>query len=97
MKKADNYLDLARELKKTMEHEDDGATNCSWCAWNDPQILGKGAERFRNRRTSYDHQNCDIVGVGSNTEKIPGDLRRITITQTPVKYNQPALALKTRK
>ena len=27
--KRDRYLDLARELKKTMEHEDDGDTNCN--------------------------------------------------------------------
>ena len=27
--KMDKYLNLARELKKTMEHEDDGDTNCN--------------------------------------------------------------------
>ena len=25
------YLDLAKELKKTMEHEGDNYTNCDWC------------------------------------------------------------------
>ena len=30
--KKDKYVDLARELKKTMEHEIDGDTNCNWCA-----------------------------------------------------------------
>ena len=29
--KKDKYLDLARELKKTMEHEDDNYTNCNGC------------------------------------------------------------------
>ncbi len=29
--KKDNYLDLARELKKTMEHEGDDYTNRDWC------------------------------------------------------------------
>ena len=29
--KKDKYLDLARELKKTMEHESDDCTNCDWC------------------------------------------------------------------
>ena len=33
--KKDKYLDLARELKKTMEHEGDKYTNCDWCVWND--------------------------------------------------------------
>ena len=35
-KTRDKYLDLAGELKN-MEYEDDGDTNCNWCAWNDPQ------------------------------------------------------------
>ena len=32
--KKDKYLDLARELKKTMEHEGDNYTNYNWCVWN---------------------------------------------------------------
>ena len=32
--KRDKYLDLARELKKTMEHEGDSYTNCDWCLWH---------------------------------------------------------------
>ena len=31
--KKDKYLDLARELKKTMEHEGDNYINCDWCFW----------------------------------------------------------------
>ena len=31
--KKDNYLDLAKELKKTMEHEGNDYTNCDWCFW----------------------------------------------------------------
>ena len=29
-KKRDKYLDLARELKKAIENESDGDTNCYW-------------------------------------------------------------------
>ena len=29
--KNDKYLDLARELKKTVKHENDGDTNCNLC------------------------------------------------------------------
>ena len=29
--KKDKYLDLARELKKTVEHAGDNYTNCNWC------------------------------------------------------------------
>ena len=32
--KRDKYLDFARELKKTMEHESDNYTNCDWCFWH---------------------------------------------------------------
>ena len=37
--KRDKYLNLAREQKKTMGHEDDGDTNCIWCIRNDPQRI----------------------------------------------------------
>ena len=39
--KRDKYSDLARELKKTVEHGGDGNTNNNWCIWNDPQRFGK--------------------------------------------------------
>ena len=32
--KRDKYLDLARELKKTMKHEGVNYTNCDWCFWH---------------------------------------------------------------
>ena len=32
--KRDKYLDLARELKKKMEHEGDNYTNCDWGFWH---------------------------------------------------------------
>ena len=32
--KKGKYLDLARELKKTVEHAGYNYTNCDWCVWN---------------------------------------------------------------
>ena len=32
--KKDKYLDLARELKKTVEDEGNDYTNCDWCVWH---------------------------------------------------------------
>ena len=32
--KKDKYLDLARELKKSMEHAGDDCANCDWCFWH---------------------------------------------------------------
>ena len=33
--KRNKYLDLARELKKTIEYEGDNYINCDWCFWHD--------------------------------------------------------------
>ena len=46
--------------------------------------LIKGLEDL-NWRTSGDHSNYNIIENGQNTEKSPGDLRRLAGTQTPVK------------
>ena len=35
--------------------------------------------------TSGDHPNNNIIKNGQNTEKGPGDLRRLAVTQTTVK------------
>ena len=32
-RKEGRYPDLARELKKTVEHESNDYTNCNWCYW----------------------------------------------------------------
>ena len=63
----------------------DGSTICNLCSWNDPQRLGKRAGGVRSRRTSGDHPTYNIVEVGQNTEKSPGDLRRVAVAQDFVK------------
>ena len=46
----ENYLDLARELKKkNREYKSDSDTNCSWTTWNNSQRLGKKIEGIRNQ------------------------------------------------
>ena len=70
-----------------MEHEVGRDTSCNSCARNNLKRLSKGTGRFRNHRTNRDHPNNSIKN-GQNTEKSPGDLRRLAITQTPVKANQ---------
>ena len=77
----DKYFDLARELIKL---------------WNMrmtviPVIIGvlgrfwKEAGRIGNRTTNQGNPNCSIVKNGRNTEKSPGDRRKLAITHTPVK------------
>ena len=97
IEKINKYLDLARELKTSMEHEDDNDANCKWCTGNGPQRLKKETGRVGNRRTNREHLNPSIVKIGQNTEKSPGDLRRFTVTQTPVRNHQQTLERKTLK
>ena len=49
-----------------------------------------------NKRMSGDHPNYSIDEVFQNTVKSTGDLKRITVSQTPVKDHQLTLVLKTR-
>ena len=67
-KKVHKYLDLARELKKAVEHEGDGDTNCNWCTWNDPQRLRRNTGRIGNERKNEDHPNDSIVENCQNTK-----------------------------
>ena len=59
----DEYTDLVKELKKTVEHEDDGDTNGSWSLWNHSQ---KQAKRDWWNWRSEDH--C-VVKINMNTQK----------------------------
>ena len=74
-----------------MVHESDGDTNCNWCAWYRQQRIGSGIGRLGNKETSGDHPNYSIIKIGQNTEKSPGDLRRLAITLPPMK--DPLLTL----
>ena len=46
---------------------------------------------------SRDYPNSSSVEIGQNTEKSPGDLRRLAVTQTSVKDHQITLVWRTRK
>ena len=74
-----------------MEHEGGGDTKCNCFAWNDTKKLCKEAGRFGNWRTTRDHLNHSIVKIGRNIQKSPGDLRRLAVTQYPVKNHQQTL------
>ena len=69
--KKDKYLDLARELKKTVERKSDGYTNCNWCFWYSQQRIGK--------RTSGANPKYSIAKIEQFTEKSPGDLKRLVL------------------
>ena len=40
------------------------------------------------RMTGRDYPNYNIMEDGQNTERSPGDLKRLAITQTPLKDHQ---------
>ena len=95
--KKDKHLDLAGEQKKTMEHESDGDTNPNRCTRYCHQSIIKGTGKLGNNRTSGDHPNYCVIEIGQNTEKSSENLRRLAITQTPVKDHQLKLVWKTLK
>ena len=58
------------------------------------KALIKGLEDLEIREKSGDHPNYCIIEIGQNTEKSPGDLRRVALTQTPVTDHQISLVRK---
>ena len=67
-----------------MEHEGDDYLNCNWCTRYSHQMISTGAGGLENKGTNGDQPNYSIVEIGQNTENSLGDLRRLTVTQTPV-------------
>ena len=76
-------LDIAMELKKTMEHESDGDTNCNWCTRYSHQRICNGTRRIGNKNMSGDHRSDNTLKISQNIS--PEDLRRLAVTQTTVK------------
>ena len=78
-----------------MEHEGGSYTNCDWCFWYSNERIIKETGGLGIWRTIGDHPNYSIIENGQNTEKSPGDLKRLAVTQTPVKDHQLTLIRKT--
>ena len=57
-----------------------------------PKGLMKGLKDLEIRWTSGYHPDYSIIKIGKNTEKSPGDLRRLTVSQTPGRNHQLTLA-----
>ena len=74
-----------------MEHESDGDRNCNWSVWYTYQKIGAGPGGLGNKKNTGDHANYGIVEIGQNTERSPGDLRRLAATQTPVENHHLTL------
>ena len=74
-----------------MEHESESDSNCNWRARYSQQRTGTGTGGLGNKKTSGDHPNHSYIKIVQNTEKSPGDLRRLVVTQTPVSNHQLTL------
>ena len=93
----DKSLDLSKELKKIVEHESDGNTNCNWCFWYSNQRIGTKIGELGNKWASGHYPNFSIIKIGQNAEKSPGDLRRLVVTNNPMKNHRLTLVWKTRR
>ena len=82
--KKDNFLDLVRVFQKAVVQESDDYTNCNWYTWYNHRRIGKGTGGLGNNRVSGDHPEYCSIEIGQNTEKSPGDLRKLAVTKTPV-------------
>ena len=74
--KRDKYPNLARELKKTLRNMKMTVIPIAISALG---TISKGL--VRDQRISRDHRNYNIIKMGQNTEKNPGDSRRLAVTQ----------------
>ena len=54
-------------------------------------MIIKGTRGLGSGRTSGDNPNDSIIENDQNIEQSPGNLRRLSVTQTPVKVSQLTL------
>ena len=79
------YLDLARELKKLWNMKVTIVPIVIGAFGTVTKGLLKGPEGFGSLWMSGDYSNDSIAEDGQNTEKCPGDKKRLAVTQTPVR------------
>ena len=55
------------------------------------QSIDSGTGGPGNKRTSKDYPKDNMVEIGQNTEKSPGELKRQPVTQTPAENHRLTL------
>ena len=63
-----------------MAHESDGDTNYNRCTRYSHQRIDKRTGGLGNKRVNGDRPNYSIIKIGQNTEKSPGEVRRLAVT-----------------
>ena len=95
--KKDKYLVFARELKKLWNMKVMVIPIVISALGTVTKRIGTRTEGLENKRTSGDQRNDSIIEIGQNTEKSPGHLRKLAVTQTLVRNHRLTLVEKTRK
>ena len=95
--KKDKYLDLARELKKLRNMRVTIVLIVIGVFGTVTKGLLQGLEDLEVGGGVETIQTTAFFLNGQNTEKSPGDLRRLVVTQTPLKNHQLTLMWKTLK
>ena len=80
-----------------MEHESESYTKYNWCARYSQERIGTRTGRLGNKGMNGDHLNYSNTEIDQNTKKCPEGLRRLDVTQTPVKNHQLTLVRRTLK
>ena len=83
--KRDRYQDLVRELKKLWNTKVTVMPNVIGVLGTIPKGLEKVLGDLELGGQVGDYLDYSIIKIDQNTEKTPCDLRRLAVTQTPVK------------
>ena len=67
--KIDNYLNLAREQKTTLEHAGDSGTSCSWRTLSTLHKIGMGIGTVGDPRKNQDHSDYRLIEIEKSPEK----------------------------
>ena len=93
--KRNEYLDLAKELKKLRNVKVTIIPIIIGALGTATKGLVQEHEDLEITGREENVQNYGIVEIGQNTEKSPGDFRKLAVPQTPVKDHQLKLMWKT--
>ena len=81
--KRDKYLDLDRELKKTVENERDGDINYNWCTRYSQQRIDTETRELGKKRMRENHPNNSLIEIGQGGPGSDGDEGVLYIPQSP--------------
>ena len=82
--KKDKYLDLARELKETVERESDSDINCNWRDGIVTKGLAQGQEQLEIRGRVETIQTAAFL----RSARIPRRVLELAVAQTPARNHR---------